>query len=245
MEQKIATKLYNHFKERISIQEILGIISKYNIEELQKRETITALINLITLRLDNTAIPASSITINTNYNEVFPERIRHHDETQLIARSSITRSYDIYIMIDSKDRDMTTYSKPNCFTVELPNAISDIYSVELINCIIKDSRDCIELTNTPYLLLVLDELGHGIEATNIVAGKAFGILSDYKLLDGYRYYNVKYGNMNFCKKFPTAITLTRLTVKIKNMNGDICEFPEDNKTATTTIQLILKLTCGK
>jgi hypothetical protein len=160
----------------------------------------------------------------------------------------------MFILIDSKDRDVSTYANPNCFTIDLPNAISDIYSIELMNFII---INCKVLNDTPYLLLVLDELGHGIEATNIIANKAFTILSDYTILDGYRHYKINSVMMH--KKFPTAISLSRLTVKVKNANGDICELPASSidsgnsgdsgdsnaKIQNTTIQLIMKLTCGK
>lgn len=233
MDIQIATKLYNHFKninngdERITMATILSIVHKKK-GDLKNREIISELVAEIQSII---TIPIIESVSNSGYMENFPERQRYM-LNDLHHSSNVT----YYFMIDSKDRDINTYNGVNCFTIELPRIMNDVSKVELMSCIIINSPS---VAHAPYLLLVLDELGSVLEGSNIIVSNAFTVLGSYELLDGYRHYRM---NSSMNKKFPTMITLNRITVKVKLCDGSICEFEDNGKTA---IQIMLKVTCGK
>jgi hypothetical protein len=243
MDVRIANKLYAHFTklndgvEHITIETILAIIHAKK-GDLKNREIINELLEEIqriidikmTKRLQQQPTTPSSIY---SYTEVFPERQRNVIDT---LHHSTNINY--HFMIDSKDRDITTYNVANCFTIELPRVMNDVSKVELLTCIVHNSSS---LANVPYLLLVLDELGNNMEGTNQYVNKTFAILTNYELLDGYRHYSI---NSTMSKKYPTMISLTRLTIKLKLPDGTICEFDDSVKIATA-IQTMLRVTCGK
>lgn len=237
MDTRIANKLYTHFTrlnggiEYISMDNILSIIHAKK-GDLKNRDIINELLDEIQRIIDTKMAPKTPIQVVApqSYTEVFPERQRNVIDT---LHHSTNVNY--HFMIDSKDRDIGTYNAANCFTIELPRVLNDVSKVEILTCIVHNSSS---LANVPYLLLVLDELGNNMEGTNQYVNKAFAILSDYKLLDGYRHYAI---NTTMSKKYPTMITITRLTIKLKLPDGTICEF--DN--GGSAIQIMLKVTCGK
>lgn len=246
MDTQIATRLYNHFKninngvEHINMATILSIVRKKK-GDLKNREIISELVaeiqSIITAPIPSVINPligsvsGNGSVNNSSYMENFPERQRHMLD-DLHQSSNVTYCF----MIDSKDRDINTYSGVNCFTIELPRIMNDVSKVELMSCIIINSPS---VADAPYLLLVLDELGSTMEGSNNIVSKAFAVLDSYELLDGYRHYRM---NSSMNKKFPTMITLNRITVKVKLGDGTICEFEDNGKTA---IQIMLKVTCGK
>jgi hypothetical protein len=231
MDSKITKKIYKYFinfyggNERISEPEILALVNKRTLEDLQKRDVISEIIESIKL-LINAKI------------EIFPERQR--DKDLEITRNN--RIVDHVLVIDSKDRDTRVYTAANCFTMDLQRPIMDVNYVELLGCCILDDKEAIGDVQ-PYLLLVLDELGSTIECTNVEVSKAFAILREYVVLDGFRHYKI---DPHMTKEYPMKLNITRLTVKVKKANGDICEFKKtDSPTITTTIQIMVRLICGK
>ena len=157
--------------------------------------------------------------------------------------------FEQYLIIDSKDRNHDIDTNPNEYTIkfgisdtEVKGSIvrnfEEVISIELVEVMIKHTQGAAYTNSTdvestpPYLILEIEEIGSNIEGTNNNLNKAFGRLTYYELVGTdnndktkntlYRHYIVPRGNM--IKYFKPRKNITRLTIKIKNFNGELYNF---------------------
>ena len=238
IEARICDKIYKHFNtspnnEIIPYTTIFSTVAKKS-AQLKNRALIGGTVADIIAEIKANL----SISPILGYSENFPERQRDSELSEFQRNGGL---HTLIYVIDSKDRDAKTYSAPNCFTIEFPKSFADIRMVEVVGCVIADDP-CVR---KPYLLLVLEELGSSCDGSNVEVSKAFGILRDYVVLDGYRHYKM---NSTMTKEFVAPVGLMRLTIKLKSPDGSICLFDEAHDSGSsrdTVIQLMLKITYGK
>lgn len=162
--------------------------------------------------------------------------------------------FEHYILIDSKDRNITKYPNPCDYSIKL--GVSDqevegsvnrnfeeVISIELVDFILKDTNSVNNATdkdNTPpYLLLDIEECGTNMFGTNDFINKAFGKLSYYDMSgegssgDKYRHYTVERGKI--IKFFKPRKNINRLSIKIRNFNGDIYSFGDSTDDGTVSL----------
>ena len=170
--------------------------------------------------------------------------------------------FEHYVIIDSKDRDLTVYPKPNEYTISLGvtslsknekkgyivRNYENVVSVELIQFILKDTRSVNNASDNPkippYILLEIEELSNIYEGTNNNINRAFARLIYYDLLDDnkdkYRVYTID----DMCKKiFKPRKTLNKLSIKIRNFTGELYSFGDGNDSASIMMNsFTLKIT---
>lgn len=191
------------------------------------------------------------------FSESFPLKERE-EVAKMVMPETIEKVY--HIVIDSKDRNTTDNEKPNNYTIFLSPSndkvsgyinkkFLNIKSVELVDCIIKDTSSYTSASNNgsdiPYILLQISELGSQFEGTNTYINNSFAILRDYSTLNNYFYYNLVgiNGSKNIIKTFNPNISLTRLTIKFLKPDGEIFNFGNEADALTTTVnKLTFKIT---
>lgn len=196
-----------------------------------------------------------SNTISTDsYERLIPEEISHvnKDITPVMAYKTH------HVLIDSKDRNIEKWKSINPFQFTFgPSSIntlqtnddssifrnfSNVHAVTIKTVIIPH----IEHT-FPYLLLEISELGSNLNSTNNFSNNSFGYLSRPSIWNDYEYFNfddsfdcIAQSNQNthMTKIFSPRIELTRLTFKIRDPNGDVILFnEEENKSVTIELQV--------
>jgi hypothetical protein len=170
---------------------------------------------------------------------------------------------ETYIVIDSKDRDMSRFETPNGYTIDLsPNSFtsnnerkgyikrgfSNVISVELISCLIVDSsslEDASDNSNPPsYIVLEIPELSRHVYGTNDTLSNGFDILTTYSSQGQYKYFNLPLngGSYTLIHTYEPRITLNKLTINFKLPNGDLYDFGTDNNSNTSTVNnIVLKI----
>jgi hypothetical protein len=200
----------------------------------------------------------NQITIESNnpFNEKFPLREREQD-----MLSDDTRTFNYFIILDSKDRNRERNSAPNKFSIEFSPASSDINApsngyvqrgfgnvseIEISDVIILDTSGYNDSSdangvNYPYLLLTFDEIHGDNYGTNDNINKSFAILRDYTTKGSYKYYNMMGadGSELMKKVFNPRTNLTRLTTNILLPDGSIFDF---GSTATSTSNTVIAIT---
>jgi hypothetical protein len=178
------------------------------------------------------------ITPTTNE---FPLQFR---DTQLKTIQSNQRTppiQNIFISIDSKDRDRTIYSAPNSWTTTLglSREITNITEIQLLTCIILNAST---ILNLPYLILEIEELGSLYIGSNTDLMKGFSILTEYEIKGEFRYY--KLSDIPI-KQYSTPTTISKLTIKLKAPDGSIIDFGDSASTLNSTvINLIFQIAGG-
>jgi len=175
------------------------------------------------------------------------------------------REFTYYVAIDSKDRNRTRNTQPNEFVIDFsPSGGADgsngyinvsfgnIISCELLNAVILDTTTETDSTDStvngtpiPYIILELPELEKRIEGTNEALSKAFAILSDYSIKNGYKHYNVNTNQIDPQARviFNPRRSISRLTIRVLQPDGTLFDFgDENNENTKTVIHLLLKLT---
>ena len=170
--------------------------------------------------------------------------------------------FENYIIIDSKDRDLDIYSKPNEYTITLgvlniaegekkgyiSRNYENVISVQLIDFMLKDTRTVNNASDNPkvppYILLEIEELTNLYEGTNNILNRVFARLTYYDLLDDtkdkYRVYTIPEG----CTKiFKPRRALNRLTIKIRNFTGELYNFGDAADSSSISMNTFtLKIT---
>jgi hypothetical protein len=190
--------------------------------------------------------------------EDFPYRER---QKLLEMMKPETEKKEYFIIIDSKDRNMTSFPKVNEFafhfgpsdgetTGYIDVEFNNVYSIELVEAIVVKTSDTAGAsdngTNIPYIIVEIDEIGGLYYGTNTPLSKAFAILTNSNLgANGFRYFLLPgyNSNNNVIKTFNRNRKISKMTFKFKKPDGELFEFGTTNDEATNTIiNLTFKLT---
>lgn len=175
------------------------------------------------------------------------------------------REFQYYIAIDSKDRNYARNTSPGEFVIDfspgagsnasngyINTSFGNIISCELMNAIILDTTDEPDSTDStssgtlvPYVILELPELERRFEGTSDTFNKAFAILSDYSVKNGFKHYNVNTNGLVSQARvvFNPRRSINRLTIRILQPNGELFNFGSANDSNNeTVVHLLLKIT---
>jgi hypothetical protein len=187
------------------------------------------------------------------FSEDFPIRDREKQTDMMIPE---IREYDYYVVINSNDRNINTFSAPNNFVINFAPATSssttdprigyiernfhNIKSCELMNVIIRDTSDQTDSSDAhsasyPYLLLQFDELERNYYGTNDYLSKAFAILTDYTTVGKYKYYRMvgDSSENTVTRVYNPRINLNKITTKLLLPNGTPFNFGSANNNDTS------------
>lgn len=140
-----------------------------------------------------------------------------------------------YLKVSSADRDPAIYPSSSSFSIDLPVEYRNIVSVELIQGIIPDKNN---VSLEPYLILSIDEIPNTIDAIDRVTSDAFAILmlSTPPLTVGSFISvntHIHKNTVLYFNQTPKA-KLSKMTIKIKNSDGDIFDFGGSGSTSKAT-----------
>lgn len=154
-----------------------------------------------------------------------------------------------HILIDSKDRNHDVDTNPSEYTIKLgtddtrtegsiARHFEEVISIELVDILIKHTPGPTYTGSTdvesipPYLLLEIDEIGNNLEGTNNHINRSFCRLTYFELVGTdnadktkntlYRHYIISSGTI--IKYFKPRKNISRLTIRIRNFNGDLYNF---------------------
>lgn len=116
------------------------------------------------------------INTNVNYTNDYKNAYsqQHNNSLSIVQEPGIEYETKCnYLVISSKDRDITNYPKSNFFVVNLENEYKNISSVSLVQAIIPDKNS---VTNEPYLLLKINELDNVMDSNDRNISDAFAII---------------------------------------------------------------------
>lgn len=159
--------------------------------------------------------------------------------TELINNNNI----EVYLFIDSKDRDYEKFKFANNFEIKLSDkGLKKIKKIELIDVILIDSSSTEmssdNLSIPPYIILELEGLPnmtHGLNCgSNKILNNTFAILDNYELKNGYKYYK----NINMIKEFNNTFDLDKLIIKYKLPDGNLFNFGHVNNESINTINFL-------
>lgn len=140
---------------------------------------------------------------------------------------SYTTKYPTYQQISSNDRDRAIYPNLNYYRIQFQSKIKNIVEIELVNIIFPNVAN---ILLEPYLVLEIDELPSNIEFSCTDIHKAFAILPLKKPNDTTGSFIVPELGQNYktTMKFRTPLaSLDRMTISIKDMNGNLYNFGSD------------------
>jgi hypothetical protein len=196
------------------------------------------------------------------FNEEFP--IRDRDKQNDMIQPEL-REYIYYVVVNSNDRNITKFPKPNEFVIDfapapsgdspqtgyIDRAFHNIKSCNLLSVVVLDSSTIDGSSDFgdvsfPYLLLQFDELQTNYFGTNSHLSKSFAILTDFTKKGKYKYYSIV-GDLSddtVYKIYNPRINLTKLTTRLLLPNGDPFNFGTamNNDTSNSCITFGLSIT---
>ncbi len=189
------------------------------------------------------------------FSEDFPIRDREKQNDMIQPE---TREFTYYVVVNSNDRNITKFPKPNEFVIDfapapsgdspqtgyIDRAFHNIKSCNLLSVVILDTSNTAGSSDHggvsfPYLLLQFDELQNNYFGTNSHLSKSFAILTDYTVKGKYKYYSIV-GDLSddtVYKVYNPRINLTKLTTRLILPNGQPFNFGESmtNDTSNSCI----------
>ena len=147
-----------------------------------------------------------------------------------------------YLVVNSKDRDVTNYPKSNSFVFNFETEYRNVISVELIQAIIPDKNF---VTNEPFLLLKIKELENVMDSIDKHIQDSFAILQLAPPTTPGTFIQIDkriHENVVAYYKTPKAL-LSKFTISITYLDGTPFEFGGDttiNKQYQSTF--IFKIT---
>lgn len=149
---------------------------------------------------------------------------------------------DNYMVISSKDRDLSLYTKSCQFVLDLDNEYKNIISVELIQAIIPDKNN---VTSEPFLLLNIKELEPVMESNNKEIYDSFAMLQICAPTVAGSFLQIDkriFESVILEYRTPKA-KLSRLSLSITDCDGNLFEFGGDNTiTKDYQCQFVFKIT---
>lgn len=134
-----------------------------------------------------------------------------------------------YLVISSKDRDLSIYPKSNNFVINLDTEYKNITSIELIQAIIPDKNS---VTSEPLLLLNINELDPVMQSNNKQIYDSFAILQmSQPTTAGGFIHTMKQIHEHVLLQYRTPkARLSKLTFSITDIDGNLFEFGGNNTT---------------
>ncbi len=134
-----------------------------------------------------------------------------------------------FLVVSSKDRDVTKYPSSSNFVIGLNNPFKSIYKIELLHATLPDKNS---ISSEPYLVLNIDELtSNTISSNDTVIEKSFAILypvipvtsGSFMQLDSkvFEHTGVEY-------TITPKASLSKISIKITDNDGNIFSFGGDN-----------------
>lgn len=179
-------------------------------------------------------VPLSSFVFNRNdISQAFA-----NDNIGLSVSSEPNIEYETvthYLVVSSRDRDVSVYPSVSQYTIHLQNEFKNITSMELIQAIIPDKNS---VTSEPYLLLKIEELEEVMSSNDRNVSDAFAILQLAAPITTGGFIHVdKRIHENVVAYFSTPkSTLSKLTVKITDLNGTPFNFGNDSPPPLKSLQ---------
>ena len=185
------------------------------------------------------------------FNEDFPIRDR---EKQIDMIQPEIRDYTYYIVVNSNDRNITKFPKPNEFVIDfapapsgdspqtgyVDRAFHNIKSCNLLSVVVLDTSNISGSSDYngvsfPYLLLQFDELQTNYFGSNSYISKSFAILTDYTVKGKYKYYSIvgDLSDYTVYKVYNPRINLTKLTTRLLLPDGTPFNFGDAMINDTT------------
>lgn len=134
-----------------------------------------------------------------------------------------------FLVISSKDRDITKYPTSSNFVIHLNNVFKSLCKIELLHATIPDKNN---VSNQPYLILNIEELQvNTLRSNNTFIENSFAMLhpcipvtnNTFMQIDSKLFENT-YVEYNITPK----ATLAKMSIKITNANGELFSFGGDN-----------------
>lgn len=150
---------------------------------------------------------------------------------------------EIYLHIDSKDRDFDLHKSANSFNIDMSDkALTRVKSITLIDIILIDSSNSDmssdNLTTPPYLILEIEGLperkNYNSSGSNNNLESAFAILKKYELQNGFKYYS----NLNIRRDYANTIAIDKLTINFRLPDGSLFNFGNENDELRRTVSLL-------
>lgn len=186
-----------------------------------------------------------------------------HTNMNQVENIFLDNNKELYLIIDSKDRDINKYKYANDFEIDLKNKnITNISSIELLEVVLLNTEDAVmssdNLNKPPYLLLeltnvnndnnniitlnnnnitqdnTLDNNSETINKNNKLAN-VFTILTNYESQNNYKYYK----HINIKQKYKQAINIDKIGIKFYLPNGELFNFGNDANDSIYTVSLLV------
>jgi hypothetical protein len=161
-----------------------------------------------------------------------------------IAEPDVEYTYDKQtVAIYSGDRDIVAYPSPSSFSINLVNtcggSFKNVKSVRLISAVLPDMNNVLR---EPALVLNIRELANqGMYGSNSTLQDGSSVMLLDKVISAGYFINIK---TDMCKEMynnynqPLA-ELSKLTVNIKDINGNNFNFGTDSGSVTKAQQVLL------
>lgn len=134
------------------------------------------------------------------------------------------------LLVDSRHRDIDRYPSPSNYVIQLPKKINNIIKVKLLSATIPDVNIAVE----PYLVLDINELNNNkCEIYNTGSLNLFEILRFSADKNSGFFYYISPGSIH---DFEPKFSMARLTINIRNADGNLFNFGTDSGTAYPAIQ---------
>lgn len=165
--------------------------------------------------------------VKNEYNNVFSDK-----DTHLSIKQEPSIEYtrvEQYLIVNSSERDITSYPNPSQFVLNLPQEYRNVSRIEMIQCIIPDKNN---VTAEPYLLLNINELENTMESNNKYISEAFSILQlNQPIVPGgfIQLMTQIHEHVVLNYKTPKA-NLSKITLSITNSDGQIFDFGGNGTT---------------
>lgn len=237
--------IHKHFKEKdvISLIKALGLNKSDDKWSKNDKKKLAKSLKLIINKL-------STIKSKKTKKLKVPKLLSK--PSNLFEKTTDTHVFNL--SISSVDRDLFKYPNQNSYQVNfsppatnslnltafnrgfIGRSFSNIYSIELVSFMyrLKDKtdeptrEDLDSITDYPYILLYLDELGGRYEGTNDFISKAFCQipLDNISSSKEYFFYNPSETN-KIIKIFDPIINLNKLTVSLRKPDGELIVLSDD------------------
>ena len=147
-----------------------------------------------------------------------------------------------YLVVSSKDRDLSIYPKSCKFSLDLNEEYRNIKSIQLIQAIIPDKNS---VTSEPFLLLNINEIDSVMDSNNTQINKAFAMLQICQPTVSGSFLHIDnriHENVVIVYQTPKA-KLSKFTVELTTCDGVLFEFGGDSTTTKDyQCQFIFKIT---
>lgn len=167
---------------------------------------------------------------NTNYSKDYKNAFSQEVGLSIVQESNIEyETKSNYLVVSSKDRDITNYSKSNYYVINLDTEYKNISSVSLVQAIIPDKNS---VTSEPYLLLKIKELDNVMDSNDRHISDAFAIIQlTPPTVPGTFIQNDSRIHESTVLHYKTPkASLSKITISITDYNGVPFEFGGDTTT---------------